>query len=51
MTNRPMIMPAKFALKTFAPLIALLAFAAAFADARPARAEITIDITRGNVEP
>lgn len=51
MTIRPMIMPAKFAMKTFAPLIALLAFAAALSDARPARAEITIDITRGNVEP
>ena len=51
MTMRAMYMPEKFTLKTFAPLVALLAVVALLGDMRTARAEITIDITRGNVEP
>ena len=51
MTIRPMNMPAKFISKFTTSLFVLITFAAALGEARTARAEITIDITRGNVEP
>ena len=51
MTIKAMNMPEKIFVRTFAPLFALLAFAAVLGEARMAKAEITIDITRGNVEP
>ena len=51
MTIRPMNMPAKFLPKPMASLFMLIALAAAVWSPRPSHAEITIDITRGNVEP